>query len=498
MKITYEAGPPGEMAGDSLVMFLASPVGTSDSQLRELDSATGGAVTTLLDSEEFAGNEGDFATLYRPDGFAAQRVILAGIGEKKEMTADTFRRVLGRLSRYRGLNKSRSVVFHFDRVTKPEYFQAAIEGYLLGSFVLLDFKSDQKKTERKTADQVVFASSRRQALRSIEKAVSRGVAIAEGQIMVRSLAYTPANHLTPSVYAEKVRDLARAEEVSCKILDEKAIEREKMGALLSVSRGSVEPPRFVVLQYNGGPGGQRPIVLVGKGVTFDSGGISIKPSAAMHEMKQDMTGSAVVIGTILTAARLGVNRNIVALTPLTENMPSGTATKPGDVVTSRKGLTIEVINTDAEGRLILADALDYANKFNPQAVIDVATLTGATLHILGYLGAPVMGNHGRLIDMLLAASETTAERIWELPLWKEYHDLMKSDVADLVNSGGGRQAGTLKAGAFLEEFIGDWPWAHLDIGSVDWQYDTQPYSPKGATGFGMRLLVELLSNWKKV
>ena len=232
-------------------------------------------------------------------------------------------------------------------------------------------------------------------------------------------------------------------------------------------------------------------MLVGKGVTFDSGGISLKPGQDMHEMKGDMTGSAVVIAAMITAARLKLKINLVALTPLTENMPSGHATRPGDIVVSRQGKTIEIINTDAEGRLILADALDYANKFKPQAVIDVATLTGAALYVLGYAGAPIMGNNTKLLDRISAAADVTAEKVWAMPIWDEHRDQMKSGIADLVNSGG-RAAGTIAAGAFLENFIGDWPWAHIDIAYVDIEHGGKAYIPKGATGIGLRLLTEVL------
>ena len=276
-----------------------------------------------------------------------------------------------------------------------------------------------------------------------------------------------------------------------------AIEKEKMGALLSVTKGSDEPPRFLILRHNGGPENQKPIVLVGKGITFDSGGISLKPGLNMHEMKQDMAGSAAVLATIVTAARLGIPRNVVGLIPTCENLPSGHATRPGDVVVSRKGKTIEIINTDAEGRLILADALDYAGTFNPQAVIDIATLTGASLYILGYAGAPIVGNTPKLMDRVRDAAAATNERVWELPLWDDYREQMKSSIADLVNSGG-KPAGTIAAAAFLENFIGDWPWAHIDIAYVDLEPKGSAYTPKGATGFGVRLLTELLSNWKKL
>jgi len=326
-------------------------------------------------------------------------------------------------------------------------------------------------------------------------AVERGELIAQGQILARQLAMTPANDLTPRIYTAIIQKLARKHGLRCTVLDEAAIKKEKMGALLGVAQGSAEPPRLVILEHRG-KGKQRPIVLVGKGVTFDTGGISLKPAATMYEMKQDMAGSAAVVGALVTAARLGTRVNLIGVMPIAENMPSGTAFRPGDILTSRKGLTIEVTNTDAEGRLILADALDYVNKFNPAAVIDIATLTGATKFILGYEGAPIVGTNRSLMSQLAHASKVTGERTWELPLWDEYGELMKSSIADLHNSDSSRSAGTLTAAAFLKRFIGDYPWAHIDMAFVDLEPKGRAYIPKGASGFGVRLFIELVSSWK--
>jgi leucyl aminopeptidase len=250
---------------------------------------------------------------------------------------------------------------------------------------------------------------------------------------------------------------------------------------------------MTVIRYHGARSQGRPIVLVGKGITFDSGGISLKQAKDMDEMKGDMQGGAIVAGTIVTAARLQLPLNIVGLIPMAENLPSGKALKPGDIVTSRKGLTVEIINTDAEGRLILADALNYADRFNPREVYDIATLTGAAKYILSTVGIPIMGNNRNCINALLRASERCGEKAWELPIWEEYHERMKSPIADLRNSGG-PEAGTLTAAAFLEEFIGDWPWTHIDIAAVDVEKKGRSYEPRGVTGRGLRMLVEMLIN----
>ncbi len=497
MKLMYITDPLNEIAVDSLVIFLSEYDSISAKVLKELDAATRGAISTLLAPEEFTGREKQVTSILQPEGFAAKRVILVGVGSKKDVAPDAYRRAAGYLSRFAGLTSSESAVFYLDAMHDRDYYQAVIEGYLLGSFVHLDFKSGDDAKSKNKLERLYFRVDNKTSLKKVEKAVERGRVVAEGQLLMRRLANTPANHLPPRKLAAEAQKLARQYALRCTVLDEKAIKQEKMGALLAVAQGSIEPPRFIVLEYNGAREGQKPIVLVGKGVTFDAGGISLKAALNMHEMKSDMSGAAAVLATIITAARLQVPRNIIALIPATENLPSGSAIKPGDIITARKGKTIEIINTDAEGRLILADALDYADKFEPQAVIDIATLTGASLYILGYSGAPVLGNNDNLLQRIKDASQATAERVWGLPIWDDHRDQMKSSVADLVNSGG-KPAGTIAAAAFLENFIGDWPWAHIDIAYVDMEPKGRAYVPKGTTGFGVRLLTELLSNWKKL
>lgn len=497
MKFDFGAIGLAEVTADAVVYFVSQSDSIKDKELKALDLAVNGAISELYLNEEFAGKNGQSALFYSPAGYKAGRVILLGVGEKKDLTADSFRKAVGTLSKNKTFHAVKKAAFHFDGFENDSFYQGAIEGYLLGSFSLLDYKTGDDAVSGNKIAEFGFYVANSKMTKKLEKAVETGMIIAEGQNLVRTLGSTPSNFLTPKMFAAEAQKLARKYKFSCKILDEKEIAKEKMGAYLSVSRGSDEPPRFIILEYKGGPAKQAPICLVGKGVTFDSGGISLKPGLNMHEMKGDMTGAAVVISTVATAARLGIARNIVALIPTTENMPSGKATKPGDIVTSRKGKTIEIINTDAEGRLILADALDYANKYKPQAVIDVATLTGATLFILGYAGAPIMGNNDKLLGRIQEASDNTAERVWPLPIWEDHRNQMKSPIADLVNSGG-RPAGTICAAAFLENFIGDYPWAHIDIAYVDIEPAGKPYIPKGNTGIGMRLLVDMLQNWKKL
>ncbi len=496
MNFTYATGKPEDCSVESIVFFVPE-FKTLSKQLKELDRATNGSVSTLFEAEEFTGEQGQISQLMNADEYKAKRIILVGLGSQKSIDHDSYRKASGRLSRHWGLMNSQSASIYFDSVDDLTIPQAVVEGLILGAFKQLEFKTGDGAKDKNKLTSLQMCVGDRRSLKRLEKGTERGAIIAEGQVLVRTLAGTPANYLTPPMLAKEAQKLARTYGLKCKILDEKVIEKEKMGALLSVSQGSVEPPRFIILEHQGGKATQKPIVLVGKGVTFDTGGISLKNALNMHEMKGDMGGAAVVLGTMVTAARLGISQNIVGLIPSAENMPSGHATRPGDIVTSRNGKTIEVINTDAEGRLLLADGLDYANSFDPQAVFDIATLTGATLYILGYSGAPIMGNNEKLLSRLREAADNTAERVWPLPIWDDHRKQMKSPIADLTNSGG-RPAGTISAGAFLENFVGDWPWAHIDIAYVDVEPSGKPYVPKGVTGFGMRLLVEALTNWKRL
>jgi len=494
MKITSAVEKLGNMKTPALVKFCYQRDYRRDPALRELDRSVNGALDRIFRAGEFSGKLNQTAVLYPAHG--PERLILAGVGPKKDATDDRFRQAAGTLSVLTAAKKSVEVAFLLDGDEDRRTVQAVIEGFMLGSFRIGEYKSEIDDN-RSLTETLLFYTGTATHTRKIEPALERGRVISEGVLLARRLASDPANSLTPEKFAKKAVELAKEFAFDCRVLNEKQIRTERMGALLSVAQGSQQPPRFVILEYSGGRPGTRPVVLVGKGITFDSGGLSLKSAANMIEMKGDMTGGAIVLATLATAARLNLKQNLVGLIPLAENMPSGTATRPGDIVTSRKGKTIEIINTDAEGRLILADALDYANEFKPRAVIDIATLTGASLYILGYEAAPILGNNERLLGQIAEASERTAEKVWRLPLWDAYRKAMKSSIADLKNSGG-RAAGTITAAAFLENFIGDWPWGHIDIAYVDVEPEGRPYIPKGATGIGLRLLIELLQHWKKV
>jgi leucyl aminopeptidase len=343
---------------------------------------------------------------------------------------------------------------------------------------------DSKKPQLERMD--ILATD---AVKELREGHRVGAAIGAGHTFARGIQVLPGNICTPSYLANTARELAQRHGFEVTILDEAAIVREKMGALLSVAQGSAEEPRFIALEYKGEGGA--PVVLIGKGVTFDTGGISIKPAQNMEDMKYDMSGAAAVLGTFEALGRLKPKVHVVGLIPSTENMPSGTAVKPGDVITSHLGKTIEVINTDAEGRLILCDALSYARRYQPAAVIDIATLTGAIVVALGHTAAGVMGSDEKLVEEVRAAGERAGERTWPLPLWEDYRDLMKSDIADVKNAGG-RPAGSISAGWFLREFVDGFPWAHLDIAGTAYSDRDDPARVKGPTGMGVRLFTEFV------
>ncbi len=495
MKFSCYVSDMMDIAEEAVVIFCYKSDKPTTDVLEKIDILADGALTDMYLSGEFLGNDGDVVMLRRVAETAAGKIIVAGLGDEKSVTFDTFRKAAGRVGKLALSHKIKQLAVYYDGPQVNPRVAAVVEGLVLGSYKHLDYKTDEK-SKSKIIDSISVVVPKKGQLKQAEAGQVKGEVISWAVTNCRDLVSIPGNDLYPESYAKEATRLARKYNFTCKVLSPAQIKKEKMGALLSVAQGSDHDPRFVILEYNGKPSA-KPVVLVGKGVTFDAGGISLKSALNMGEMKGDMTGSAVVLNVITAAARLQAKINLVVLMPLVENMPSGKATRPGDIVTSRAGLTIEVINTDAEGRLILADALDYAKKYDPQAVIDIATLTGASKYILGYAGAPFAGTSQQLNDNLRTSADTTGERIWELPLWQDYSDAMKSPIADLQNSGG-PAAGTLTAASFLKQFTGDWPWAHIDIAYCDVEPKGLPYVPVGPTGFGVRLLLELVMRWKKV
>ena len=357
-----------------------------------------------------------------------------------------------------------------------------------GSYKSIDEKDGPPSRIEKLT--LLNASKSRKA--SIEKSIARAEKIIDAVHTARDLISHPGSTATPTFLAEHAKKIARKNKITCKVLGQKEMEKLGMGSLLGASQGSDEPPALIALEYNGAGKKKAPTVIVGKGVTFDTGGISLKPGASMDEMKMDMSGAATTLATLQLVSSLKLKINIVGIVAAAENMPSGSAIKPGDILKSMSGKTIEVLNTDAEGRLVLADALTYAQRYKPKEVIDLATLTGAVLHALGHQAAAVIGNNTAMIQKLKNAGEATGERVWELPLWPEHEKATKSDIADLKNiASPGVGAGTIMGAAFLKAFAGEQPWTHIDIAGTAWGFD-RPYTNKGASGFGVRLLLSYL------
>ncbi|MFL5512071.1 MAG: leucyl aminopeptidase [Gemmatimonadales bacterium] len=480
-----------QLAGyETPLLAIALGRGKLPQSLNALDKATGGALARVFSSGDFVGKKDEVAVLY-PTGPAA-RVLLVGLGKADEIDRAMIRRAAAiAAKRARSIGVPRAA-FHLPaesrgKVAPDEAAQATAEGLAQGAWQYNEMKrrdDESKKPQLERVDILLTESSD-----SMREGNRLGAAIGAGQTFARGIQVLPGNICTPTYLANVARELAQRHGFEITVLDKAAIIREKMGALMSVAQGSAEEPRFIALEYKGAQG--PPVVLIGKGVTFDTGGISIKPAQNMEDMKYDMSGAAAVLGTFEALGLLKPKVHVVGLIPSTENMPSGTAVKPGDVVTSHLGKTIEIINTDAEGRLILCDALSYARRYQPAAVIDIATLTGAIVVALGHTAAGVMGSDEGLIEEVRAAGEKAGERVWPLPLWEDYRELMKSDIADVKNSGG-RPAGSISAGWFLREFVDGFPWAHLDIAGTAYTDREEPTRVKGPTGMGVRLFTEFV------
>ncbi len=452
---------------------------------RPVDEALGGLVSRVLERKDFKGKKGDRLLLHN-DGPLA-RVALVGLGEEEKFTTDVARQAAGwavGLARKHNLAGCGLLVFECD-LPEEDLTQALVEGLILGSYQFTDHK--QPEDDARELESLALYGPASGAW------LDRGVIIGTGVCLARDLQNHPSNVATPSRLAEEAQRIAEAPDVKCVVFDRKQFTDMGMGALAGVAAGTDQPPKFIVIEYSGGKSGEAPLALVGKGLTFDAGGICIKPSAKMDEMKFDMSGAAAVLGIMQAVARLQPKINIVAAIPSTENMLGGGAQKPGDIVKAYNGKTIEVINTDAEGRLILADALSYVvDKYHPAAILDFATLTGAVLIALGHRASGLMGNNDELLAEVERASGKTGERVWQLPMWEEYSEDIKSKVADVKNVGQERLAGTIAGGVFLQEFVGDTPWAHLDIAGSAWQDKDQPYTPGGGSGVAVRLVIQLI------
>lgn len=496
MQVVVKREKPERVAADMLVIFLwQEKFLTPKSTAAQLDVRLEGRIRDYLDSGDFAGVLNSTALVRTGKTIQAPRVLLVGLGKAEACTIDVLRQAsatAATTARHLGVH---SVAFLPPAYNVPpeEVAQACTEGALLGLYTLRKYKTAPANEDQDNLHALYVVATGSATQRALEKGVQRGRILAEAVNMARDLSNSPGNEVNPSYLAKQAQEIAAKTALRCHILDVDGMREHQMGCLLGVAQGSTQPPAFIILEYAPQGTQERPIVLVGKGLTFDSGGISIKPAANMEDMKMDMSGGATVLGTMQALAQLDYPRRVVGLVPASENLPSGNAVKPGDILRAMSGKTVEVINTDAEGRLILADALAYAvQEFKPACMIDLATLTGAVVVALGSHATGMMGTDKTMMDRLRTAGEYSAERVWELPLFEEYSKQIKSDFADIKNVSSGREAGSIIGAAFLKEFVGDTPWVHLDIAGTAWTREQRPYTPKGATGVGIRLLVKAL------
>ena len=494
MQVEANRGPIEELDVQALAVAVFKDEKAGDGFLKELDELSGGFVSSAIEAEEFSGKEGETAYfhLVGNDKLKARRLLLVGVGELKEYTTASVSNMAGTAVRALRAKNAKSIAV-VPRVTKDT--QSAAAAAVQGAFISV-FDPDKYRTvdkERKTVEKVVVVIEGEKA-EVLKRGVETGKIIGESINFTRDLANEPGAYMTPTDMAERARDIANEFGLSIDVLDEARMEQEGMGSLLSVSHGSDQPAKLIVLKYvpaNFDDSEKELLSFVGKGVTFDSGGISLKPGENMELMKYDMTGGATVMGAMRAIAQLKPSIPVLGIAPCTENLPSGKATKPGDVVRAMTGKTIEVINTDAEGRLILADAIAYAKKLGATKIIDMATLTGAVSIALGDVNAAVLGTDQPLIDEIISAGHEVGEKFWQLPLDKEYSKQIKSDIADIKNVGG-RKAGTITAAAFLKEFADGVAWAHLDIAGTAWGDDAKPYRSKGPTGIAVRTLLKIV------
>lgn len=491
MQFSIKSGNPEKQRTACLIVGITEPRRLTPAA-RAIDGVSKKYIANMIRRGDITGKLGQSLLLHNIPGIVADRVLLVGCGRERDIDNKQYLTIIDNMYKALEQTGAQEAVSYLTElnVKGQEYYwkiRRMVERTSHLQYEFNEFKS-RKKDNKKTLRRLTMVVPTRKELPVGEQAIKEGKAISNGIKLARDLANRPANVCTPTHLAEQAQKLDKIHKaISVSVLGDVEMKKLGMNSLLSVAQGSNEPAKLISIEYKGEKKNIRPVVLVGKGVTFDTGGISIKPSAAMDEMKYDMCGAASVIGTIATAAELNLPLNIVGIIPTTENMPSGKATKPGDIFTSMSGQTIEVLNTDAEGRLILCDAITYSERFNPGVVIDIATLTGACVIALGAHASGLLSNHNPLAKDILNAGEESGDRAWQLPLWEEYDKQLDSPFADMANIGG-REAGTITAACFLSRFAGKFHWAHLDIAGTAWTTGKN----KGATGRPVALLVQYL------
>ncbi|MBN1919376.1 MAG: leucyl aminopeptidase [Verrucomicrobia bacterium] len=497
MKLTVSTTAPIKAPADTLVVALTEKPKTLPRPVAALDKALHGAISEALKSGELTGKRNAVVAFRAGGKVTARKVLCAGLGPAGKVTLEHARQaaaVAAKVARESGARTVALVLETFDvpKAKPAEVTNALAEGVLLSQYKFDRFKKKADNAKRLTGAALLVAAG---DLAPARQAVRHAGIVCRAVLDARDLTNLPGNELNPAKLAAHARALARAHGLKCRVLEGRQLETNKLAGVLAVGAGSTNPPRFIIVEYTPARSKGKPLVLVGKGVTFDSGGLSLKPSDAMMDMKTDMGGASAVLNTMAVVAQLKPKFPVVALIPAVENMPSGTASRPGDIIRYASGQTVEIANTDAEGRLILADALLWAKRYKPAAVIDLATLTGACIIALGEHAIALFATEPALAKQVENAGNAVFERVWPMPLWDDYEPQLESEVADARNIGG-RPAGTITAALFLNKFVdGAYPWAHLDIAGTATTDKERPYTRKGATGVGVRLLTNLISNW---
>ena len=494
MEITVKIGDTGKTRADTILLGIFEDEKKTAGDLAEIDKSLNGEITKLRKQGEIKGKQSEVTVIHSLGKIPAGRIAVIGLGKKEELTEDKIRIVTAdacRALRKKGAKQIDVVLpgIGVQGITVQIAAQAVTEGALLGLYTFTRHLS--KKAEQGEVERLAIIDSNAKNKSAIEQGVNTGKILAEAANLARDMVNEPANYMTPTIMAAEAKKIANKYDLAVEVFEREQIQKLGMGAFLGVAQGSAQPPKFIVLNYKGRNAKTIDIALVGKGLTFDSGGISLKPSADMGDMKSDMSGGASVIAAISAIAQFKPKVNVMAIVAATENMPSGTAVKPADILTAMNGKTIEVENTDAEGRLTLADALGYANKQGAKQIIDIATLTGACVVALGDITTGAFTNNQALVDKVIAAANSAGDKMWQLPMFDEYKEQNKSDVADLKNTGG-RKAGAITAALFVGEFAEKTPWVHLDIAGTALLDKPKGYYVKGATGVPTRTLVNLV------
>ena len=492
MNIEFRIEALAQLECPALAAHSFEGAAASSGVVEALPAETRALLAELQTGGELTGKAYECTLVHRPPGLQSPKLLVVGAGKREKFDTAQLRRMAGTAVRYLRARGTREIAWVLGGGVEGEAAQVVVEGAILA-----DYDSDRYRTKQNTEkgiERLVLATAGEAVGEAARAGAERGRIIAEAQNFTRDLVNEPSNRMTPSLLAERAKEIAERCGLGYEALGAQQIRDLKMGAFWAVAQGSDELPKLIVLRYlpDSAPGS--PVIgLVGKGITFDTGGISIKPAESMHEMKTDMAGGATMLGVMQAVAQLKPNVRVMALVPATENMPSGKAYKPGDVITSMSGKTIEILNTDAEGRLVLADALTYAKELGCTVLIDAATLTGAVTVALGNITTGVFGWNQEWVDRILASARAAGDRMWQLPVDEEYRDLYKSQIADVANTGG-RYGGAITAAMFVGEFAGDTPWVHLDIAGTRWSNEEKPYLAKGPTGHPVRTLVHLLTN----